>query len=50
MHAATVGANGANDYVETNFGGYDNVINTFESIGVEHASGIAQQMRMKSFV
>ena len=45
-HAATVGAHTTNDRVETNFSGFDNVLRTFESICIENASGIAQQMRM----
>ena len=48
-HAATVGAHTNNDRVETNFGGFDNVLRTFESICIENASGIAQQMRMHHF-
>ena len=35
--------------VESNFGGFDNVLRTFESICFENASGIAQQMRMHHF-
>ena len=48
-HAATVGAHTTNCRVESNFGGFDNVLRTFESICIENASGIAQQMRMHHF-
>ena len=45
-HRLTIGAHATNDRVESNFGGYDSVLRIFESISVEAASGIAQQMRM----
>ena len=48
-HAATVGAHVTNCRVESNFGGFDNVLRTFEGICIENASGIAQQMRMHHF-
>eukprot|EP00966_Prymnesium_polylepis_P134523 3109074-Prymnesium_polylepis.2 len=48
-HTATVGAHPNNDRVETNFGGFDHVLRTFESICIDNASGIAQQMRMHHF-
>ena len=48
-HAATAGAHTTNCRVESNFGGFDKVLRTFESICVENASGIAQQMRMHHF-
>ena len=48
-HAATIGAHVTNCRVESNFGGFDNVLRTFESICIENASGIAQQMRMHHF-
>ena len=48
-HAATMGAHVTNCRVESNFGGFDNVLRTFESICIENASGIAQQMRMHHF-
>lgn len=46
---ATVGAHATNDRVESNFGGFDNVIRIFRTISVDAASGIAQQMRMHHF-
>ena len=48
-HAATVGAHTTNCRVESNFGSFDHVLRTFESICIENASGIAQQMRMHHF-
>ena len=48
-HLATLGAHTTNCRVESNFGGFDNVLRTFESICIENASGIAQQMRMHHF-
>eukprot|EP00966_Prymnesium_polylepis_P184914 4285642-Prymnesium_polylepis.1 len=48
-HAATAGAHTTNCRVESNFGSFDHVLRTFESICIENASGIAQQMRMHHF-
>ena len=49
MHAKTIGAHTVNDYVESIFGGFDHVTQTYRYIAVGNAAGVTQQMRMHDF-